>query len=123
MKFWRGVVRQGATNGNPFSEPMNLVSNINGGLGIWTGYSPVYYKVPIIKGHTIKETYNEQKIMKHNGNTGCWMSFTSELIEKIGYFKVMKGKFKSKRVIQESLSNNKVNKDKGTLLDEDRLID
>ena len=59
MKFWRGVVRQGATNGNPFSEPMNLVSNINGGLGIWTGYSPVYYKVPIIKGRTIKETYND----------------------------------------------------------------
>ena len=57
MKFWRGLVRQIGTNGNPFSEPMNLVSNINGGLGIWTGYSPAYYKVPIVKDTTIFEQY------------------------------------------------------------------
>ena len=49
LKFWRSVVRQFTTNGNPFAEPMNLVSNINGGLGVWTGYGSVYYKVPIIK--------------------------------------------------------------------------
>jgi hypothetical protein len=49
LKFWRGLIRQRGTNGNPFSEPKNLVSNINGGLGVWTGYSPVYYIVPIIK--------------------------------------------------------------------------
>ena len=53
MKFWRGVVRQVGTNGNPFAEPMNLSSNINGGLGVFTGYGAVYYKVPIIKNTTI----------------------------------------------------------------------
>jgi len=57
MKFWRSLVRQFGTNGNPFAEPMNLVSNINNGLGAWTGYGAVYYKVPIIKGTTIDEEY------------------------------------------------------------------
>ena len=56
MKFWRGLVRQAGTNGNPFAEPLNLVSNINGALGVWTGYAPVYYKVPIINGTTITDT-------------------------------------------------------------------
>jgi len=56
MRFWRGLVRQAGTNGNPFAEPMNLVSNINGGLGIWTGYGASYYKVPIINGTTIIDT-------------------------------------------------------------------
>ncbi|MBT6808554.1 MAG: DUF4249 family protein, partial [Flavobacteriales bacterium] len=56
MKFWRGVVRQVGTNGNPFAEPMNLSSNINGGLGIFTGYGAVYYKVPIIENTTIFDT-------------------------------------------------------------------
>ena len=62
LKFWRGVVRQFATNGNPFSEPMNLVSNINGGLGSFTGYGAVYYKVPIIKDTTIFEEYTPEII-------------------------------------------------------------
>ena len=57
MKFWRGLVRQVGTNGNPFAEPMNLVSNINGGLGVFTGYGAVYYKVPIIKETTIDQEY------------------------------------------------------------------
>jgi hypothetical protein len=57
LKFWRVVVRQFATNGNPFAEPINLVSNINGGLGAFTGYGSVYYKVPIIKDTTILEEY------------------------------------------------------------------
>jgi len=56
MKFWRGLVRQVGTNGNPFAEPMNLSSNINGGLGVFTGYGAVYYKVPIIKNTTIFDT-------------------------------------------------------------------
>ena len=60
LKFWRGVVRQFATNGNPFAEPMNLVSNINGGLGAFTGYGAVYYKVPIIKDTTIFEEYTAE---------------------------------------------------------------
>jgi len=57
MKFWRGIVRQAGTNGNPFAEPMNLVSNVNNGLGIFTGYGAVYYKVPIIKDITISEEH------------------------------------------------------------------
>jgi hypothetical protein len=62
MKFWRGLVRQVGTNGNPFAEPMNLVSNINGGLGVFTGYGAVYYKVPIIKGTTIDSVYSPKII-------------------------------------------------------------
>ncbi|MDC0204671.1 DUF4249 domain-containing protein [Flavobacteriales bacterium] len=62
MRFWRGVVRQAGTNGNPFAEPMNLVSNINNGLGSWTGYGAVYYKVPIIKDTTIFEEYSPEII-------------------------------------------------------------
>ena len=57
MKFWRGLTRQAGTNGNPFAEPMNLVSNVNNGLGIFTGYGAVYYKVPIIKDINITEEY------------------------------------------------------------------
>ena len=56
LKFWRGLVRQVGTNGNPFAEPMNLLSNINGGLGVFTGYGTVYYKVPIIENTTIFDT-------------------------------------------------------------------
>ena len=55
LKFWRSLVRQSSTNGNPFAEPTNLVGNINNGLGIWTGYGSVYYQIPIIKGTVIFE--------------------------------------------------------------------
>ena len=42
----------------------------------------------------IKTVLNGQNIMKHRGGgVGCWLSFTPELIKKIGYFKVMKGKY------------------------------
>jgi len=57
MKFWRGVVRNSISGGNPFAEPMNLSSNINGGLGSWTGYGTRYYLVPILKNTTITEEY------------------------------------------------------------------
>jgi len=57
MKFWRGVVRNSTAGNNPFSEPMNLSSNINGGLGSWTGYGARYYLVPIIKDTTITIEY------------------------------------------------------------------
>jgi hypothetical protein len=30
------------SNGNPFSSPVIVKSNIEGGLGIWCGYSPAY---------------------------------------------------------------------------------
>ena len=36
---------------------MNLSGNINGGLGIFTGYGAVYYEVPINIGLTITEEY------------------------------------------------------------------
>ena len=58
LKFWRGLIRQVGTNGNPFAEPLNLVSNINNGLGVFTGYGSAYYKVPIIEGTTIDSVYN-----------------------------------------------------------------
>ncbi len=58
MKFWRGVVRNSTSGGNPFAEPMNLSSNINGGLGSWTGYGTRYYLVPILKNTTITEEYH-----------------------------------------------------------------
>ena len=63
MRFWRGLVRQVGTNGNPFAEPMNLVSNINGGLGVFTGYGAVYYKVPIIKDIVIKNQYDSLSVL------------------------------------------------------------
>ena len=46
------------SNGNPFTKPMNLVSNINGGLGVWTGYGSVYYKVPIVQDTVIFNVYS-----------------------------------------------------------------
>ena len=57
MKFWRGVVRNSTSGANPFSEPMNLLSNINGGLGAWTGYGTRYYLVPILKESVIIQEY------------------------------------------------------------------
>jgi len=50
LRFWRSIVRQFGSSGNPFQEPLNIVSNINGGYGGWTGYGAVYYKIPIIDG-------------------------------------------------------------------------
>ena len=42
----------------------------------------------------VKENLNGQDVMRHGGGgVGCWLSFTPELIEKIGYFKVMTGKY------------------------------
>lgn len=42
----------------------------------------------------IKTNYKGVEIMKHGGGgVGCLLSFTPELINKIGYFKVMNGKY------------------------------
>jgi hypothetical protein len=62
LKFWRGLIRQVGTNGNPFAEPLNLVSNITNGLGIFTGYGSAYYMVPIIKDTVIFEQYTPKII-------------------------------------------------------------
>ena len=60
LKFWRGVARESTNTNNPFSEPLNLVSNINNGLGVWTGYGASYYEVPIIKDVVIDSLFQPQ---------------------------------------------------------------
>jgi hypothetical protein len=40
--FWRDVETQVSNNGNPFSNPAPIHSNINGGLGVWGGYAATY---------------------------------------------------------------------------------
>ncbi len=62
MQFWRAVVRNTNAGGNPFAEPMNMVSNIEGGLGIWCGYGATYYKIPIVVDTTITEQYEPNNI-------------------------------------------------------------
>ena len=59
MRFWRGVVRNSTSGGNPFAEPANLASNINGGLGVWTGYGTKYYILPILKGEGVEPITEE----------------------------------------------------------------
>ena len=39
FEFWRTAETQVANNGNPFGSPAPVLSNINGGLGIWGGYN------------------------------------------------------------------------------------
>lgn len=38
-EFYLTFESQQGTNGSPFASPANIVSNINGGLGIWAGYA------------------------------------------------------------------------------------
>ena len=57
-KFWRSVDRSRNQNGNPFSEPQNLFSNIDGGLGVWGGYGVSYYYVPIVPDTVVYEAYD-----------------------------------------------------------------
>jgi hypothetical protein len=45
------------------------------------------------RGYVVKYI-NQQSVMNHKGRgVGCLLSFTPELINKIGYFKVMEGKY------------------------------
>jgi hypothetical protein len=37
--FYSTFESQQGTNGSPFSAPANVISNINGGLGVWAGYA------------------------------------------------------------------------------------
>ncbi|MFN2430076.1 MAG: DUF4249 domain-containing protein [Cryomorphaceae bacterium] len=41
-QFFRTFDAQQGTNGSPFSAPSNIISNIEGGLGIWAGYAAAY---------------------------------------------------------------------------------
>ena len=63
-KFWRSVERMKDANSNPFSEPMNLVSNIDGGFGIWTGYGVSYYYIPVVPDTVIYDTYHDVSILE-----------------------------------------------------------
>lgn len=42
FKFWRSQINQAQSNGNPFSSPAPIESNITGGLGVWGAYTPSY---------------------------------------------------------------------------------
>ena len=63
-KFWRSAERTKDASGNPFSEPMNLYSNIDGGLGIWGGYGVSYYYIPIVPDTIIYDRYNDVDILE-----------------------------------------------------------
>ena len=39
-EFLKSAAAASNANGNPFAQPAELVSNINGGIGIFTGYQP-----------------------------------------------------------------------------------
>ena len=40
--FWRTEEMQVGNNGNPFGSPAPIISNIDGGLGIWGGYASTF---------------------------------------------------------------------------------
>ena len=40
--FWRTYEFSLGSQGNPFASPLEIKSNIVGGLGIWGGYAPSY---------------------------------------------------------------------------------
>jgi len=63
-KFWRSIERMQDVSDNPFFEPMNLSSNIEGGLGIWGGYGVSYYYIPIVSDTIIYETYNNIDLLE-----------------------------------------------------------
>ena len=47
--FWITVEVDRGSSGNPFGSPVRIVSNINGGLGIWGGYGPSIHTLIIPK--------------------------------------------------------------------------
>ena len=56
--FLRSKKIQEELNNNPFSEPNNVMSNIKGGLGTWSGYGALYYDISIqnefVTYHSVK---------------------------------------------------------------------
>ena len=42
FSFWRSEETQVQNNGNPFGSPAPITGNVDGGLGIWGGFSPVF---------------------------------------------------------------------------------
>ena len=63
-KFWRSVERSKNSSGNPFSEPVNLYSNIDGGIGIWGGYGASYYYIPIVPDTVIYDKYDDVGVLE-----------------------------------------------------------
>lgn len=63
-KFWRSAERIQDASGNPFSEPMNLSSNIDGAIGIWGGYGVSYYYIPIVADTVIYDSYNDIELFQ-----------------------------------------------------------
>lgn len=47
--FWRTVEFELGGQGSPFSSPVIIQTNINGGQGIWGGYSPSYISLIVPK--------------------------------------------------------------------------
>jgi len=46
FEFWTGYEREMLNGGNPFgADGQNLKSNINGGIGVWSGYGVSQYRV------------------------------------------------------------------------------
>jgi len=50
------------------------------------------------KMNYILDNYKGEKIRRHGGGVGYFLSFTPKLIEKIGYFKILPGKFGSEHI-------------------------
>lgn len=44
------IIKYNRTYGNPFSEPVSVYTNVENGLGIFTGYSTVSRKIEVITG-------------------------------------------------------------------------
>ena len=54
----------------------------------------VHPKRDLIKMNIKEIDYNGEKLLKHGGEgVGCLLTFTKDLIDKIGYFRVMDGKY------------------------------
>ncbi len=50
------------------------------------------------KMNYILDTYMGQKIRRHGGGVGYFLSFTPQLINTVGYFKILPGKFGSEHI-------------------------
>jgi hypothetical protein len=70
----------------------------------------------------LAKTFDVDRTIKHNFKKGSPLAYEGINVKDL--LKSMKSKFKSKKVIQESLTKNKTNNsDVGTILDESKLID
>ena len=71
----------------------NMIENMN--LGHVAAFIPEqYYPRKMWHKKGLRFFSNQGiKLLKHRGHHGCFLSFTPQLIEKIGYFKVFPGKF------------------------------